>query len=147
MACAHFDDAVISGAAAAAFHDLGPRPGTAVRRALLTDSRDEPWREGERLLHRLLRSAGLTGWRTNVAVCGFHLDVAWVRFRVAVEVDGYEFHSGSATFESDRLRDQQLQVQGWAVVRVTWCQLDENPEKVITTVRRILRRHGWACQN
>ena len=130
-----------------AFHDLGPRPGAAARRALLTDSRDEPWSEGERLLHRLLRSAGLTGWRTNVAVCGFRLDVAWIRFKVAVEVDGYEFHSGRETFESDRLRDQQLQAQGWAVARVTWRQLDENPENVVATVRRILRRRGWACRN
>ncbi|RLP08616.1 endonuclease domain-containing protein [Propionibacterium australiense] len=131
-----------------------PRPSArgrcsqgAARRALLTDSRDEPWSEGERLLHRLLRSAGLTGWRTNVAVCGFRLDVAWIRFKVAVEVDGYEFHSGRETFESDRLRDQQLQAQGWAVARVTWRQLDENPENVVATVRRILRRRGWACRN
>lgn len=82
-----------------------------------------------------------------MAVCGFRLDVAWIRFKVAVEVDGYEFHSGRETFESDRLRDQQLQAQGWAVARVTWRQLDENPENVVATVRRILRRRGWACRN
>ena len=36
------------------------RVGNLPRRRLLLDSRDEPWSAAERLLHRLLRSAGIT---------------------------------------------------------------------------------------
>lgn len=47
------------------------RSGNAERRQLLLDSRDEPWSEAEREGHRLLRSAGIVGWRGNLPVhCG-----------------------------------------------------------------------------
>ncbi len=42
------------------------RPGNQHRALLLSDSRDEPWSEAERLNHRLFRQAGLTGWRSNL---------------------------------------------------------------------------------
>ena len=46
------------------------RPGNECRRELLHDSRDEPWSEAERECHRLLRDAGITGWRSNQPVAG-----------------------------------------------------------------------------
>ena len=39
------------------------RVGNRTRRQLLLDSRAEPWSEAERRLHRLLRKAGITGWK------------------------------------------------------------------------------------
>ena len=45
-----------------AFAAQPDRPGNLARRALLQDSRDEPWSEAERECHRLLRQAGITGW-------------------------------------------------------------------------------------
>ena len=44
------------------------RAGNQTRRQLLLDSRDEPWSEAERLFHRLLREAGITGWKANQPV-------------------------------------------------------------------------------
>ena len=44
------------------------RTGNLERLRLLIDSRNEPWSAAERLSHRLLRAAGITGWRTNLPV-------------------------------------------------------------------------------
>jgi hypothetical protein len=41
------------------------RVGNRSRRQLLLDSRAEPWSKAERLFHRLLRDAGITGWQAN----------------------------------------------------------------------------------
>lgn len=43
----------------------GGRRGHRDRRMLLLDSRDEPWSAAERLCHRLLREAGISGWTGN----------------------------------------------------------------------------------
>jgi hypothetical protein len=41
------------------------RAGNRLKRQLLLDSRSEPWSVAERSLHRLLRAAGITGWRSR----------------------------------------------------------------------------------
>lgn len=123
-----------------AFEDMPKRKGNAMRRQLLTDSRDEPWSAAERQLHRLLRKAGIKGWRTNVPVLGYHLDLAWLNEKVEIEVDGFEHHGTRESFERDRMRDQVLTSHGWTVLRVTWAQLQHDPEGFLRRLRRVLRR-------
>ena len=119
------------------------RYGNAARREVLHDSRDQPWSEAERRLHRLLRSAMITGWRTNVEVwCGrrrYFLDLAFRGRRVAIEVDGYETHSGRAQFERDRRKWSDLTAAGWLVLHFTWHQVTEEQDWVIATIRATLR--------
>ena len=50
----------------------------------------------------------------------YYLDVAFKRERVAVEVDGWAYHSTSSAFENDRARQNALVVDGWLVLRFTW---------------------------
>ena len=45
------------------------QPGNAARRLVLEQSSDEPWSIAERRFHRLLRAAGIGGWRGNVKAC------------------------------------------------------------------------------
>ncbi|MFB9620284.1 DUF559 domain-containing protein [Brooklawnia cerclae] len=123
-----------------AFAAMPGRRGNSERRALLLDSRDEPWSEAERLAHRILRRANLEGWQTNVRVGDYFLDIAWKRKRVCLEVDGFEYHGGRAGFEADRLRDQVLASLGWVVVRVTWAQLQSDPEGFLRRLRGVLRK-------
>lgn len=118
------------------------RQGNAVRRRLLRDSCDRPWSEAEREAHRLLRASGVTGWRTNVKVNGYYLDVAWVKLRVCLEIDGFEYHRERASFEADRLRDQILVADGWVVLRITWSQLINDPASVMSRINRVLRRRA-----
>ncbi len=58
--------------------------------------------EAERLMHRLLRTAGLTGRLANypVSVDGHRcvIDVALPAVKLAVEVDGWAFHSDGERF-------------------------------------------------
>jgi very-short-patch-repair endonuclease len=120
------------------------RPGNAVRRQLLDDSRDEPWSPAERRFHRLLRAAGLTGWRTNVRVHGdgwrHYIDVAFQSDRLAAEVDGREHHIDAVAFERDRRRQNRLVRAGWDVLRFTPTMIDSAPEEVVDTIQGTLAR-------
>lgn len=99
------------------------RRGNVDRRVLLLDSRDEPWSEAERDAHGLLRSAGITGWQANFPfelLSGiYYLDVAFPAHRLAIEIDGREFHEGAEVFESDRWRQNDIVLAGWRVLRFT----------------------------
>lgn len=66
------------------------RPGNAMRRKLLRESRHEPWSEPEREAHRLLDEAGLSGWVTNASVLTFKVDVLFEAARLILEIDGWE---------------------------------------------------------
>lgn len=117
------------------------RDGNAARRCLLLDSRDEPWSAAERRMHRLLRAAGIGGWKANVPVGPSHrryyLDIAFARERLVLEIDG-RIHSTLALFESDRWRQNWLVLQGWRVLRFTWPMLVDQPDEVIRIVRAAL---------
>ena len=100
------------------------RPGNALRRWLVDDSRDEPWSELERAYHRGLRGLDLPWrYRTNHVVIleddeRAALDCALPALLLAFEFDGYAYHGGRLAFERDRRRDAQLTQLGWLVVRL-----------------------------
>ncbi len=114
------------------------RRGNRERRALLLDSRAEPWSAAERLQHRLLRAAKITGWIANHPVrIGkrlYFLDVGFPRQLVAIEIDGRSAH-GVSRFEADRWRQNDLILAGWTVLRFTWSMLVDDPEEVIRLIR------------
>jgi very-short-patch-repair endonuclease len=110
------------------------------------DSKDEPWSAAERRFHRLLRAAGITAWKANqpVLLSGslFYLDVVFAK--LAIELDGRLYHSGSEVFETDRWRENLLILDGWCVLRFTSAMIDEPPEEVIAMVRAALEMLGAA---
>src|SRR4051794_32724069 len=116
----------------------GGRRGNHDRRALLLDSRDKPWSAAERLCHRLLRSAGISGWKSNwpVTIDGslYYLDVAFPGRRLVVEIDGRLHETDEDLFESDRWRQNALVLEGWLVLRFTWRMLTEDPTAVLNTI-------------
>lgn len=120
------------------------RPGNKKRRMLLLDSRSEPWSAAERQQHRLLRSAGVTGWQANYPVLiegrRYYLDVAFPDRWLAIEVDGRRAH-GVNQFEADRWRQNDLVLAGWTALRFTWAMLVDDPDEVIRAIRTALGRH------
>jgi very-short-patch-repair endonuclease len=120
------------------------RPGNPQRRALLLDSADQPWSEAERVLHRLLRQSGLTGWSTNVWVTAtgnrYCVDVLFAATALIVEVDGWEVHGSRSAFEDDRRRRNHLVLEGYRVLNLTWRQLVDDPDWVVACVRAALFR-------
>lgn len=106
------------------------------RARLLLQAADHGARsQAERLLHKLLRDAGLTGWRANHRVGGYRVDVGFPAARVAIEVDGFAFHSGADAFQVDRVRQNDIVLLGWQVLRFTWLDLTEYPERVLAVIR------------
>lgn len=120
------------------------RRGNQDRRWLLMDSRDEPWSNPERLFHRLLREQRITGWQANhlVWLAGgeCYLDVGFPACKLAIEIDGREFHTSRAAFESDRWRQNELELQGWLVLRFTYEMITKFPNQVIMTIWQALAR-------
>lgn len=125
-----------------AFALTGGRRGNADRRAFLLDSRAEPWSAAERLAHRLLRGAGITGWTANHPVRledqTYYLDVAFAQRRLAIEIDGRLHEDDPEVFENDRWRQNALVAAGWTVLRFTWRMLEEHPDTFVARVRELL---------
>jgi very-short-patch-repair endonuclease len=115
------------------------RTGNADRRRMLLDSRDEPWSEAERLAHRHLRSAGISGWKTNVrfrfGARTHFLDIAFVREDLVVEIDGL-VHLSPDLFESDRRRGNDLLLAGKRTLHFTWRMLTDEAAEFVRTVQR-----------
>ncbi|MFT3874808.1 MAG: DUF559 domain-containing protein [Propioniciclava sp.] len=121
------------------------RRGNSLRRALLEDSRDLPWSEAERLLHRHLR-AGEYPWPfvTNHPFTltdgrRIYFDAAIRELRLGFEADGYEHHGPRAAFERDRDRDSDLAAQGWASHRFTAAFLQHRPEETRSRMTSIIK--------
>lgn len=119
------------------------RRGNAERWQVLLDSRAEPWSAAERLAHRLYRRAGIDGWVANHKVVirdwgTYYLDAAFRRQRVASEIDGLVHLDDRRLFETDRLRQNALVLEGWLILRFTWLMLTEDPRYVIDATRRAL---------
>lgn len=96
--------------------------------------------EAERLLHRLLRRASVTGWEANTEHCGYILDVAFPDLKLAIEIDGFAWHSGATEFRYDRRRQNVLVENGWTVLRFTWADLTEHPRRVLAEICAAIRK-------
>ena len=114
------------------------RYGSSAARRLLQAAADGARSEAERLLIRLLRAAKITGWRANYPVAGYKADVGFPKQKVAIEVDGFAFHSDSEDFHTDRKRQNAIALAGWQVLRFTWLDLTEYPDRVIAEIKRAI---------
>jgi very-short-patch-repair endonuclease len=122
------------------------RKGTAMMRRLL-ESRDPsvavPESVFERRLLHVFRRAGLPEPKLQheirsdgrlVAV----VDFAYPQAILAIEADGYRWHSGRARWDHDRTRRNRLTLLGWRIIHVTWTDLTHHPDAVIEAVRTAL---------
>jgi len=94
--------------------------------------------EAEARLLGLIRAAHLPAPLTNVRVGRYEVDLLWPAEGLAVEVDGYAYHSSRQAFERDRLRDAELQAAGLRVMRVTWRQIVHAPEALVARIAAAL---------
>jgi very-short-patch-repair endonuclease len=99
--------------------------------------------ELEKKLLRLIKRAGLRPEvNGHLLVDGISLmpDFIWRDAGLIVEADSRRVHGTVTAFEKDRLRDQRLTAAGWTVIRVTWHQVTNEPERLIQTLRKLLSR-------
>ena len=122
------------------------RPGTAVLRALIADTRITRSELEQRFLE-FLADHDLPQPETNAFVEGFEVDCLWRNEKIIVELDGHAAHRTKAAFEADRARDRTLQAAGYRVIRITWRQLHDSPAAVAADLRALLARPGQSRRN
>ena len=103
----------------------------------------------EDLLHQVLRRGHLVEWRAGVPIdddagrIGV-FDVVFTRHRLVIEVDGQLAHSTPKAFQDDRRKQNRLVNAGYRVLRFTWRDLVDHPDRVLAEIRRALTEdHRW----
>ena len=121
----------------AALDRANGRRGTGNLRRLLEDIDEPPptRSELERRFLGLVRSASLPSPITNGLVHGYEVDFHWPDAKVIVETDGRETHDNPFAFERDRSRDLTLKLAEWEVIRISWRQLRDEPDKIVALLR------------
>lgn len=121
------------------------RRGVARLRMLLDDIHPETKRtrsEMELLFLRMCDRGGVPRPEVNVVlnVGGRRLrpDFLWRDAGLIVEADSRRYHDTGSAFQSDRRREQRLQLAGWRVSRCTWEQIDHEPRALAQTIRGLL---------
>lgn len=107
-----------------------PHPGSEPEKILCRALDNQPWATG-REHNRAVRLGSLSS--------PFTVDVLWRTERVVVEIDGDE-HRAATKFGADRMRDNQLQTEGFIVLRFTNSQVIDDHEHVVATVGAALAR-------
>lgn len=85
-----------------------------------------------------LDERGFARPEVNVHVEGYECDFVWRDQRVIVETDGAAAHGTHRARERDPVRDADLQIAGWRVIRITALRLLRQPEAVEEQLRRLL---------
>jgi very-short-patch-repair endonuclease len=111
------------------------RQGATAARRMLEAAAGGARSEAERLVIQLLRGARLGGWHANYRVGAYLVDIAFPEQRVAIEIDGWAFHSDQEAFQKDRSRQNWLALHGWQVLRFTWLDITAHPERVLAQIR------------
>ena len=93
----------------------------------------------------LLHNAGLPEATPEYTVTDEHggfiavVDFAYPDRRLAIEVDGYEFHSTPKAVDHGNARDRLLAAARWAVLHVSWNEVERHGEHVADQIREVLR--------
>ncbi|MBT8402879.1 MAG: DUF559 domain-containing protein [Gemmatimonadetes bacterium] len=108
------------------------RPGSARLRAVLGGAPPPVTRsEAEERLLEIVRRTRMARPRVNSRIGPYEVDFYWPDAGLVVEVDGFASHHSRRAFERDRRRDADLVAKGLRVMRVTWRQLEDEPEALV----------------
>ena len=68
------------------------------------------------------------------------IDLAYPEARLAIEADGFVYHSSPRKWRSDRERQNFLVSLGWTVYRVTWEDVTQRSSRIVADIVQLLRR-------
>ncbi|WP_308212812.1 DUF559 domain-containing protein [Mycolicibacterium arenosum] len=111
------------------------RWGSPRARMLLKAAEEGTRSAAERLFAKLLRQAGITGWKANQKLLGWEVDFLFEGDRLVVEVDGWAHHVDPETFRLDRIKQNALVRARYRVFRYTWIDLTQYEDRVIAEIR------------
>ena len=76
-------------------------------------------------------------FETQYEVEPYRLDIAFPKYKVALEVDGNDFHTTDKQRQKDKLRDEYLEkVKGWKIERVPAYFCNRYPDLAVVKVER-----------
>lgn len=121
------------------------RRGVARLRMLMDDIHPETRctrSEMERRFLGMCKRAGLPQPEVNVPlrIGGRRTvpDFLWRDAGLVVEADSRRYHDTDSAFQTDRRREQRLQLAGWRVTRCTWEQIEHEAGVLADTIRGLL---------
>jgi very-short-patch-repair endonuclease len=125
------------------FHWL--RPGSAALRAHLARERgpEITRSEAERRALELMKKHGIVPDESDYPIGPYRVDFYFRRERVAVEIDGYRYHSTPERFVHDRRRTAYLASRGIIVFPLVWDDIVHESANAMTNLTGTLagRRH------
>lgn len=68
----------------------------------------------------------------------YQVDCHWPGTGQIVELDSWQGHGTRSAFQDDRARDRVFRTAGYDVTRISWAQLDDEPEAVASDLRQLL---------
>jgi len=127
------------------WHDAQPIPGRrgsgllssvlAVHEPGSTRTRSEL----EEMFLALCDSRGFPQPEVNVGIEGYECDFVWREQRLIVETDGRRAHGTERARRRDPVKDGDLQIAGWRVMRVPSVRLFREPDAVADQLERLLK--------
>ena len=130
------------------------RPGSAVARSLLPSLDDEGAITESDLEDSMLETIRKAGFPTPIRQLRVfdgdlfiaRLDGAYTDPLIALEADGYEWHSARPEWIKDRRRSNCLVAMGWVILHYTW-EDAERPGQFLNALERAieLRARQVAC--
>jgi very-short-patch-repair endonuclease len=70
----------------------------------------------------------------------YRVDFALPELHVAIEIDGFDFHSSREQLISDRRRQREIEAEGWRVIRFAGSEIRRDVETCVLQVMDIVRR-------
>jgi hypothetical protein len=87
---------------------------------------------------RLIRRAGLPQPECEF-VAGengeYRLDFVWPELLLALEVEGWQYHSSFEAFHKGMSRQNRLTIAGWGFLRYSWMHVTRGPQQVVQELR------------
>lgn len=126
--------------------DQAPRRGSGLLRATLLEVAEGARSAPEAVLTQAMRRAGLPTYRLNGDVHDEHgtwlarCDVVFDELRLAVEVDGQQWHLTGDRWIADVERHTRLEAAGWTVLRYTASRVLRDVAGVVAEIVRVVTR-------
>jgi very-short-patch-repair endonuclease len=121
---------------------LGSRPGSAALREIL-EHRGYGRPRGSRLEGRFLRVLRDTGLplptsqhEVRIGAARYFIDFAYPELRLAIELDGLAKRTSRQAVDRELARQNAMVLDGWTVLRFTWSDVTERPDRVVDCVLR-----------
>ena len=98
--------------------------------------------ELEEMFLALCDRHGIPRPEVNVQIEGYECDFVWREQRVIVETDGGAAHGTAWAREHDPIKDAELTVAGWRVIRLTYVRVVNEPEAVAAQIKQLLKQRA-----